>query len=963
MIHSQGAGLRQTDELLRFLKFKIEQEDRVAVELAKAARVPLEEHSQPRETSLNAALWNLRTYTEQRRTDQHSFVQAFELQVRRPLEDAQSTSRQETLSLKADAVKAVKACVGAETKSRKARDAVHAARADVAAARSSPQSSSANPTRSSWRRSATRTPSSAGTGAGGGSDPASSPRLLGPVATPPPQAAANAVVVFAKGKLAQGKISQSEYEAIVRANAATADAWGSDLTDSSDSPFRASTTSSSTPLPPPLPPPSAPAAAAASGRTKSSKPRPPVSPPPVATRHDEKLAAAEDASAAAKQALLSCIAARDRAMEEVSCVTDKIEGERQRHMATCLERFVNLERQHLKEQARQLDALAATVASIDSGQDVRRIVDHFRTQDGASASAFQATLASSSRQRIASLTGSSAVGADGVGSGAFASECGVSAEVASMTQTRGYSRALSLLDWDFKRHREKQQQEEQNPELGNSEDAEHEAIAASEAEKRAQWSTVSQVCLAANRVLAGEQKEERGNAKHRLKLDQDLVSSAPTGDLVRLLVSSAPAFQLDQEEQGGLSSRGSVASVSKGEAAVALQECMASVAPSVVAAELVERCSEPLGRAAMLQVLNESRTGEVLVGGAAGNESSSSSIFSRDGEGSVGGGDSMGSSGLPVKFEALCSVFEGALRFCDEQRDVRHAKQLMIMSDSYKGFDFLGVAGVGKGSIAAKSGGESESEQRSSSSSAPLSRRLLRTQSSIGSGVVYVQAAIRNHVLWGRRWFWEEVLLGGITEQFKYNQQEVPWEDLTPNELHDEVCRVHNTVFAQLGAVVSNMARFLRGEDEIRAFLVKMCTRSQLVEEQVVQLNGMLEKALRKHNPHAALSSSSSSTSSPSSSTSVVDFAAGAQVGTKPLIRPIDSEAPVHDDDSGRMVEPFPHFDGAYRDKESPAVTKPGKGKELDQMNKSTTPLQPHAIPPPETPPPSTTAVGDLYSF
>lgn len=48
-----------------------------------------------------------------------------------------------------------------------------------------------------------------------------------------------------------------------------------------------------------------------------------------------------------------------------------------------------------------------------------------------------------------------------------------------------------------------------------------------------------------------------------------------------------------------------------------------------------------------------------------------------------------------------------------------------------------------------------------------------------------------------------------------------------------EVCRVHATVFSELGAVVSNMVRFGRGEAQVRAFLDYMCARSQLVEDQV----------------------------------------------------------------------------------------------------------------------------------
>ena len=54
-----------------------------------------------------------------------------------------------------------------------------------------------------------------------------------------------------------------------------------------------------------------------------------------------------------------------------------------------------------------------------------------------------------------------------------------------------------------------------------------------------------------------------------------------------------------------------------------------------------------------------------------------------------------------------------------------------------------------------------------------------------------------------------------------------------PSRLNQQVCRVHATVFSELGAVISNMVRFGCPEDEIRSFLDYMCSRSQLTDEQV----------------------------------------------------------------------------------------------------------------------------------
>ena len=81
MLSSQETGRKALDELLLFLKCKIEAEDRASSELSKSCKVPLGFTAPPEATSLNAALQSLRAYTAQRRTDQANFAVAFETQV------------------------------------------------------------------------------------------------------------------------------------------------------------------------------------------------------------------------------------------------------------------------------------------------------------------------------------------------------------------------------------------------------------------------------------------------------------------------------------------------------------------------------------------------------------------------------------------------------------------------------------------------------------------------------------------------------------------------------------------------------------------------------------------------------------------------------------------------------------------------------------------------------------------
>jgi len=114
---------------------QIESEDKTSQELTRAIKVPLTQGSQPRETTLNAALAGLLGYTAQRREDQIAFAGAFETQVRRPLEQAQQSVRAESSDFKVEATKAIKAAAKAEERLRRCRAAVAQAEIDVEAAR------------------------------------------------------------------------------------------------------------------------------------------------------------------------------------------------------------------------------------------------------------------------------------------------------------------------------------------------------------------------------------------------------------------------------------------------------------------------------------------------------------------------------------------------------------------------------------------------------------------------------------------------------------------------------------------------------------------------------------------------------------------------------------------------------------------------------------------------------------
>ena len=142
MVLSQEAGRRALDELLLFLKHKIEAEDRASSDLAKSCKVPLGGTSPPANSSLNLALQSLRAYAVQRRTDQGNSAVAFETQVRRPLVSAQASLRAEASDLKLDVAKATKSVAASDGMQKKAWVAAHEALALSASSQGRSPSSS-----------------------------------------------------------------------------------------------------------------------------------------------------------------------------------------------------------------------------------------------------------------------------------------------------------------------------------------------------------------------------------------------------------------------------------------------------------------------------------------------------------------------------------------------------------------------------------------------------------------------------------------------------------------------------------------------------------------------------------------------------------------------------------------------------------------------------------------------------
>lgn len=63
-----------------------------------------------------------------------------------------------------------------------------------------------------------------------------------------------------------------------------------------------------------------------------------------------------------------------------------------------------------------------------------------------------------------------------------------------------------------------------------------------------------------------------------------------------------------------------------------------------------------------------------------------------------------------------------------------------------------------------------------------------------------------------------------------------PWEELSGEQLREQILRVHNLVFAQLASLALHMRECGVGAGEIKGFVRIMTERCQLGEEQAVAL-------------------------------------------------------------------------------------------------------------------------------
>lgn len=94
----------------------------------------------------------------------------------------------------------------------------------------------------------------------------------------------------------------------------------------------------------------------------------------------------------------------------------------------------------------------------------------------------------------------------------------------------------------------------------------------------------------------------------------------------------------------------------------------------------------------------------------------------------------------------------------------------------------------------------------------------------------YLKSALIKHPLWQDETFWDDACEKSIMEQLADADRNA-WHDLGREELRDMVLRVHNAVFAQIGAYAHSMVEFGCPRHRARQFVRRLCATYELSED------------------------------------------------------------------------------------------------------------------------------------
>lgn len=146
-------------------------------------------------------------------------------------------------------------------------------------------------------------------------------------------------------------------------------------------------------------------------------------------------------------------------------------------------------------------------------------------------------------------------------------------------------------------------------------------------------------------------------------------------------------------------------------------------------------------------------------------------------------------------YESLGMVLECVLSACVEARDIKVAKSVMNMMQTF-----------------------------------------YVTKKSSSNAVVHLTDRLKRHDIWANLWFWRDALLLGMDEEMSKCPLAHPWYHLPSTERLEEIRKVHNIIYGQLGTLVYNMSSIGIPRVNIGQFVQHVAQSFELPEHQLHQL-------------------------------------------------------------------------------------------------------------------------------
>jgi hypothetical protein len=170
-----------------------------------------------------------------------------------------------------------------------------------------------------------------------------------------------------------------------------------------------------------------------------------------------------------------------------------------------------------------------------------------------------------------------------------------------------------------------------------------------------------------------------------------------------------------------------------------------------------------------------------------------------------------------VAFGELTLAMKAMLDYCEQNEEVRAAMRVANMANTYHTCPKL-------------------PEETRNGEGEKISLDLVEKH------YIQQESMIRNHCLWRQEAFWDAALIQGVAEELEHRDA-ILWDELSPEEMREEVIGVHNVVFGQLATMTITMHAIGLNRWEVLRKLLRLSRGAQLTVEQENDLVVCVENA------------------------------------------------------------------------------------------------------------------------